>query len=150
MENLRNEFLKEMLEVCVLNQAPYLSILEINEDKDGNYYGVSKYLSDEKITDLKFKVESFKGKPVRRYEHFDFTNFRSVYDPQNINSTKRYEYGIKFCVNFLKKHFPERIDDFFKIQNLNKNLYFKNNLIVPNDKKIIIDTRNMLKQDKER
>lgn len=140
----KKKILNEMLNHIMTN-PPFLSIVEIKVDERGKYYGVSRYLCDEKIEYMKkFKApNSMTNKVESFYKDVDFSKFRSVYDKNDINSTKRYKYGIDFCVDFLLKNFPNKINQFFENQKLDKKIYFEKNLVVPLNKENKIESNNV-------
>lgn len=101
------------VKMCILNRPPYLSIVEVKINKDGTY-GESLYLCNEKLGIVSEYYDSYD----ELGNNFDLDSYRSN---KNINSswtTRRYNSGIYFCELFLNEYFPEEINEFRRIQEL--------------------------------
>ena len=98
---------------------PYLSIIEVKIDDKGNTYGESLYLCEEKINDI-YDYYSFKGADLT-IEFEDYLKCLSSNKNSEFRQEKnRFNNGINFCKLFLEEYFEDEIEEFNKIQGLDK------------------------------
>ena len=113
------EELKNNLKDAIFEIPPYLSIIEVKVDDKGNTYGESLYLCDEKL-DLYIEKDNV-GVIDFYYDYndLDINNLIST-KSDNAYTNQRFNNGINFCKLFLEEYFENEIDEFNKLQGLDK------------------------------
>ena len=113
------EELKNNLKDAIFEIPPYLSIIEVKMDDKGNTYGESLYLCDEKL-DLYIEKDNI-GVIDFYYDYndLDINNLISI-KSNNAYTNQRFNNGINFCKLFLEEYFENEIDEFNKLQGLDK------------------------------
>ena len=108
----------DTLKECIFEVPPYLSIIEIKTDDKGNTYGESLYLCDEKIDYWEDFYSSVGADLTVEFE--DYLKCLSSNKNSEFRQEKnRFNNGINFCKMFLNEYFPNEIDNFAKVQELN-------------------------------
>ena len=110
-----NKILVEMCN-CIFEIPPYLSILEIKLNEQEETYAKSLYLCDEKLDDELMKLDDYDLEANGIDADDYYSNNLSFSNANNI----RYNTGINFCKMFLNEYFPNEIEEFIKIQDLQK------------------------------
>ena len=113
------EELKNNLKAAIMEIPPYLSIIEVKVDDQGNTYGESLYLCEEKL-DLYIEKDNI-GVIDFYYDYndLDINNLIST-KSNNAYTNNRFNNGINFCKIFLNEYFPNELEEFIKIQDLQK------------------------------
>ena len=107
----------ESINENIMEIPPYLSIVEVKLDNKDNTYGESLYLCDEKYLDVEQKIydDIYNGDDIH-----DLTDLKSNINDKYSFQRNRYNTGINFCKMFLNEYFPNEIEEFIKIQDLQK------------------------------
>ena len=107
--------IKDKIKECIFEIPPYLSIIEVKMDNQGNTYGESLYLCDEKLDYYNEELDFY----VEIASNFKLKQFLSNKSNYSSWSNNRFNNGIEFCKMFLNEYFPNEIDNFAKVQELN-------------------------------
>ena len=99
----------------IFEVPPNLSIVEVQLDNNNNTIGKSLYINETKLNNY-----------ANDFDEYDEIN-TNIFLEQLIStkssysswSNKRYNNGIEFCKMFLNEYFPNEIDNFAKVQELN-------------------------------
>ena len=89
----------------------------MKQNNEGNTYGESLYLCDEKLEFYYEDLDSY----VEMNNGFKLDQFKSQQSNNSSWINKRYQNGIQFCEMFLKEYFPEQLKDFQAKQGISSN-----------------------------
>ncbi len=110
--------LKETILDCIFAVPPYLSIVEVKLDELNQTFGESLYLCDEKFDEVLNKIHS---------DYYDDDNIHDINDLVSSKDAKfsfqraRFNNGINFCEMFLNEYFPNLLEEFKNVQELDNN-----------------------------
>ncbi len=115
---LNNHYINKIKEItlnCIMQVPPYLSIIEVKLNNNGETYAKSLYLCEEKINEIEEQIKEY---PVDVNIDLDF--YVSKKDSKYNEERLRYQNGINFCEMFLNEYFPNLLEEFKNIQEINQ------------------------------
>ena len=118
MRDIDIEDIKNLLFEAIFEIPPYLSIIEVKMDDKGNTYGESLYLCEQKINE-KFDLANLLGVDFNEEYEQKLLDLKSNKNDIRSRVKNRFNNGIEFCKMFLNEYFPNEIQDFAKVQELN-------------------------------
>ena len=119
MRDIEIEDIKNLLFDAVMDVPPNLSIVEVKIDENGNTYGESLYLCQQKI-DEKFNFANFLGVDFKEEYEQKLLDLKSTKSDIRARVKNRYNNGVEFCKMFLNEYFPNELGRFYLSQGLAK------------------------------
>lgn len=123
-KNVKLKILDKIYKNIMMNNEINLSIVKI-KNKDNKPCGESIFLGTKLF---KENLDNYKKEYLNVWDETRI-NFPSFYSNKNSNSNwtkNRYLNGVDFCLKFLDEYCPIKINEFMKLQNIDKNYVNEN------------------------